>query len=198
MTRITLEELHHIQKLYTENYKQKEIKLVIDRERQNAGVYTGKGISTNTISQLSPNSKHRDHRTASIHDHWEMGSVLQKIVECMKCDKKDAKKIFNGRILPLTVARFHSVSGSGLISIRHYALACNSTLYYIFTTEDYAETMGLDPSLHEMDVWTVKTEHTYIEVLNGSLTREDIESELRDIADNEYLPDLVTVCILKA
>ena len=199
MTRITIDELHHIEKLYKEQHTQKNIKAIIDLQRHELGTYKGKGISTNTVSQLSPGSKHRDSRTSSIHDYWDKASVILKIMSCMSCSKKEANTIFKNRIMPLCLSRFHDPANmSNLISIRYYALACNSRLYYIFTTEDYAETMGLDPELHADDVWTVKTDHEYSEILDGSLDFGDIMEELVMEAQYEYSPQLINVCIRKA
>ena len=196
--RITIEELKLIENSYNQGYKRSDIKLVVDRERQRLGTYVGKGVSTNTISQLKPRGKHYERRASAIHEYWEKDAIIHKIMNCMSCNAKEANSIYNTRVKPLCKGRFMQAGNNNMLSIRYYALACNSTIYLIFSTPDYAETMGLDPSLHEDDVWTVKTNLEYMDIIDGSVGYNDIMTELYMYADGEYEPQLLNVCVLKA
>lgn len=197
INRIPLSELQLIQTLYKANFTQKEIKLKVDSVRHEEGRFTGKGVSTNTISELSPGSKHRERRTTAIHDYHSRYSVIYNIMHCLGCDKKEAERIYKSNVLPLCIGRFHQESMYGLVSIRYHAPGCNQELYFIFTTEDYAESMGLDESHHITDVWTVKTDREYKEILTGELSRSDIQDILAEYADGEYIPELLNVTVRK-
>lgn len=196
--RIPISELKLINSLYKAKFTQKEIKLKVDSVRQDEGRYTGKGVSTNTISQLSPASKHREKRTTAVYEHHAKYGIIQKIMRCMKCSERDAKTIYKRNIIPLCVGRFHDVNNANMVSIRYYALACNSKLYYIYTTPDYAETFNLSPKEHENDVWTYRSSNEYKEILSGSIGYDEIMEELMLEADGNYSPQLINVCILKA
>lgn len=197
MTNIPISELHLIQSLYKASFTQKDIKLKVDLVRHKEGRFKGKGISTNTISELSPRSKHVVKRTTAIHEYHTRKGVIQKIMDCMKCKEKEAKSIYKTRIKPLCPTRFTDESGAGLMSIRYYSLACNSELYYMWTSVDYADVFNIEPD-ETNDIWTYRSGREYKEVCDGSLTLDDIMFELRSEANGEYDPILLNVCILHA
>lgn len=193
--RILLSELRLIQDLYKSGSTQKDIKSKVDLVRQDEGRYEGKGISTNTISELSPTSKHRLKRTTAIYDYHDKHSVIEKIMICMDYNKDHATRIYNNNIIPLCSGAFHDPGNNKMVSIRYYPPSCDSKLYYIFYTEDYQSFD--DEAEPEDNLWTIRTDHEYMEILNGSLDRHEIEIEMAIIADGKYTPYLSNVCVLK-
>ncbi|MCK4500730.1 hypothetical protein KAU11_09530 [Candidatus Babeliales bacterium] len=191
------EDVQFVIPLIKAGIKLKDVNDAYNSWRRDRGTATEKGDYTNFISKLSPQSKHLDKTVTSAYDHTDKYSVIRNIMYCLGCNEKAAKKVYKDRVLPLCVARFHDPSSASLVSIRYHPASCNDYLYFIFTTEDYAETFGLDPELHTDDVWTVRTEREFREILDGSLTRDDINKLLLEYARNEYVPELVNVCILK-
>lgn len=180
-----------------EGLKQKDINTLYHFWRVHRGTETKKGDYTNFISKLSPTSKHLDKTVTAAYDHSDKDSVVRNIMYCLGCNRKHAERVYKTCIVPVCVSRFHEPSNASMISVRYSPAACNDYLYFAFSTEDYAETFGLDPSIHNDDVWTVRTNHEFKELIDGSLSKEVIERKLSDIADGEYIPALVNVCFVK-
>lgn len=178
-------------------FKLKDINDLYHLWRGVKGTETKKGDYTNFISKLSPRSKHLDKTATTAYDHTDKYSVIRNVMHCLNCSEKEATRVYKNRIIPVCLGRFHDPSAASLISVRYHPAACNDYLYFIFTTEDYAETMGLEPGLHTDDVWTVRTENEFRELLDGSLTKEDIIEQMLVMANHEYIPELVNVCVVK-
>lgn len=202
---ISVSELNLIVKLFKDKTKQRtmikgkpyklspiSIEGIINRRRQESGIK--EKISTNTISQLSPTSKHRDRRETSIRQASATKSVTQKIIDCLKVDQKEANRIYRNRILP-SCSGTRNTNASGLTSISQLALACNSHLYIAFTTEDYAEVMGIDPEDTD-NIWMIETSFEWQEFVSGEITKEDLEFELIMNADGEYVPIMVDIMVV--
>lgn len=160
------------------------------------GTETEKGDYTNFVSKLSPNSKHLEKTVTAAHEHTEKNDVIQKIRYCLNCSKKEASKVYRTRVVPVCVSRFHDPSAADLVSVRYYAGApCNSYLYIMFVSQNYEDEIGDVPAhLRGNDLWTIRTEHEYRELLDGSLTKDDI---LAIISENNKGPEqeLVNVCV---
>lgn len=203
MSRIPISEMKSILKMYAQHFTQKEIKLAVDGARMAAGTFEGKGISTNTISQLSPGSQHQNRRIESITEYDTKDSVLQVIKRCLKCTMTHARKVYNRNIKPVCLSRFTDPNNANMMSIRYYAEACNSRLYYLMTSVDYGEFIGYEEDEYDGsdDIWTMKSAHDAIDVYNGSLSYEDIMDEINSQIVGEggdWEPQLINVCIIKS
>ena len=204
---ISEEELNLILKLFKKGtpqrtkvkgkpYKQSPISIegIVNRRREKLGIK--EKISTNTISQLSPKSKHRQHRETGIRQAATKTGVTQKIMECLKVDQKEANHIYNTRIRPVCGGTSNSNTG-GLTSISQAYNACNSSLYAAFTTADYAETFGIKPDMTD-DIWMVRTPFEWKEFVSGSIHWHDIERDIMERAQGQYEPILIDIMIQTA
>lgn len=200
-------ELNQILALFKSNTKQRttvkgepyklspiSIEGIINRQREKAGIK--EKISTNTISQLSPKSKHRSRRETSIRQATSKMSVTQKIMHCLGVGQSEANRIYRYTILP-ACSGTRNMNASGLSSISQFAAACNSHLYLAFTTENYAEVMGIDPEDTD-NIWMVETNYEWKDFISGEITVDDLEFELMQYAQGEYSPIMIDIMVGKA
>jgi len=95
----------------------KEIKAHVDQDRRMAGTYSGKGISTNTISRLLGKT-HKEAYTKKITKTWEIHakqtiqkSQMEKVRERIKNPKERARfDKFAKRVIERTKGRQYDMS----------------------------------------------------------------------------------------
>lgn len=226
-TNISLRELKFIIELYDKGLKQRirsggrpdkyhpdSIEGRVNRERRRLGI--DKKVSTNTISRLSPKSKHRVKYEADVRSEWSYYEIPKFIGKCLRLSLVKAQDRYLTHILESNIAPFDFFDENqrNLVSIRFGYQDCKSPLYFAFTSEDYdwmedhTETYKINPitGINELivtepedhiDLWTVKTPYNYTDVITGRLPLERIQVWLNNMADGEYEPIFVNTLIYK-
>lgn len=193
---IPLSELKLIIRFYDEGYKQREIKDLVDAERRRLGTYKGKGISTNTISKLSPTSKHRHEFEMKTRRVWGYQETIDRIMRCLRVSETIASKKYTKHIYLSGIAPedFYDPNQRNLVSIRFNAPSdCKASLYFAFTSEDYIE----DDDIDDPNIWTVKTPFNYTDVITGRLPYERVDEWLQEMGGGEYIPIFINTLIYK-
>lgn len=160
--------------------------------RSERGTGTKRGDYTNFVSQMSPKSKKRVGKVNKILTEDYKWNVIYNIKACMKVDEKEALRIYKTRILPVTPGGFFAdlddnTRGVGLVSVRYHTAGCNDPLYFIYTTEHYEDILGHSP---DSDVWTYRSESGYRDLLDGSLTGEDMLRQIRGETEEKWDSDI--------
>jgi len=173
--------------LYDKKLTQREIKNIIDGDRISRGVYEGKGISTNTISRLSPRSKHRRSYENTIRSNWAYYSVPKFIARCLHCNISKAEDVYLTHIIESGISPFdfYDANQRCLAAVRYeHPELCDDDVYIAFTSEDYNEMFELEEDNEE--IWTVKTHWVYNDILKGKVTLPAINTFLTEMACGEY------------
>lgn len=195
-TNLSMFEFREINRLYnlkgSQKVTQREIKNRIDYDRMRTGTYTGQGISTNTISRLSPKSKHRTafkNKIVSVWGEWDVSHVIAK---CMHRSIGEARDIYFDYVLPISPFNFYDPNNGNMVAIRIAKPPCKSQIYIAFTSVGYDEIYEIynegDPIENEIgtkaskdNVWMVKTPFTYLDVLKGKISMEVITNYLNSL-----------------
>jgi len=200
---ISLDELNLIVALFKQGYKQRvsanrqpdkmsldSIEGMVNRGRERMGTLETEGyISTNTISKLSPNSKHRRGYESKIRSDWAYFSVPLFIAKCLHCNLSKAEDVYLTHIIESGISPFDFFNPNevNLAAIRFSVpKACGDHIYIAFTSDDYNDMFELDDD--NEDIWTVKTFWTYNDVLKGKVTLDAVTTFLTEMACGDYVP----------
>jgi hypothetical protein len=200
---LPLEEHREILRLFSlkgsQKVTQKEIKNRIDYDRMRAGTYTGHGISSNSISERSPGSRHRIKHVTKQISRWGEWNVSHVIAKCLHCSLGDARDIYRDYILPISPFDFYDPNARNMVALRIATpSSCDSKIYIAFTSVGYDEMYEIEDDGGETleskmgtkplkdNVWTVKTPFTYSNVLKGKVTMEVITNYLNSLENMDY------------
>lgn len=192
MYRYTIKDVEYITHLYKMGFTPRDINPSYAAYRRKAGTGTKREDYTNFISQLSPQSKHRQGKMHKIATAEYSGGVIETIMFCLKCSEKEARRIYNTRVVPVCRGGFYSQNEHEwmtLYSVRYFKPACASTLYFIYSTEE----MGPVGSDSPGDVWTYKSDSTFRDLIDGTLDEAGILAEINQDSWGVELVDVRAV-----
>lgn len=189
-----------VQNLYKHSFSQIEINQLYHNRRQAEGTQTQKGDYTNFISKLSKGSKHTAKTIATAIKYEGKYRVVRHISYCLHITIKQATKVYNTRVLPLCGTRFNLPHPNNFRSIAHDYEACNSSIYYAFESIGYSDDFpggdDIGPTLYTL---LGSPDYTYIDIINGNLTKDMIMEEIAGCSSNGGIYEAVlhNVLILK-
>lgn len=211
-TNITMPEFREINRLYkltgSEKMTQKAIKASIDYDRMRAGTYKGRGISTNTVSRLSPGSKHRTAMVTKTVSAWGEWDVSHFISRCQHCSLREARGIYFNNVLPISPYNFYDPNNRNMMAIRTGVPSeCDAQIYFVISTIGYESWLNEDEDEDEdvpesdtgvketPNLWTFKTPFTYKDVLKGKLPLFAVMKYIDTIVDEAYEYEFVNTLI---